>query len=174
LRLSFVVAGVLLVGTMVLAGAALWASRRVNAWRMDVGALAVAGFLGLVMVGPIQSIEQNMATDIRPDVARLRQMIGDKTLVSYGETAHLFQYYYRRHIPIVPFPKGVDDPKSKVEYFSYCGGSEGIADRKLPFAWEKVGEYCCDRIRSNRPKVLIVVGRRLPQGSAASSEPGAP
>jgi hypothetical protein len=129
---------------------------------MRAGALAVALFLGLLMIGPMLSLDLAMAIDIRPAVARLRQTIGDQTLSSYGRTDHLFAYYYRTYIPILDFPKNAADANARVGYFSYVGGEQGIADPKLPFAWKKVGEYCCDREPHKRPLVLVVVGRRLP------------
>jgi len=168
LRLSPLMAVIFGGGTLVLAALTQWASRRVEPRRVRVGALSVAVFLGLLMVGPGLSLDIARAVDIRPGVAQLRQTIGPKPLISYGPTAHLFAYYYRQHIPLWDFPKSAEDSAAQVEYFCYYGGAEGIADPKLPFAWEKVGEYCCDRIRGDNPKVLIVVGRKIP-GTTAST-----
>lgn len=148
-------------GAVVLGIAALWACFDVTARRMRVGGLAIAAFLGLLMVGPVHSMDMAKAVDIRPDVARLRQVIGERTLVSYGETAHLFAYYYRRYIPIVELPTSESDLGAQFEYFCYYGGTEGIPEPKLPFAWEKVGQFNCDRVQRDEPRVLIVVGRRL-------------
>ena len=128
---------------------------------MRVGALSIAVFLGMLMVGPVLSLDLSRAIDIRPDVAQLRQTIGAKQLISYGPTAHLFAYYYRRYIPIYSLPQSADDPNANVEYFCYYSGSQGKPDPKLPFPWEKVGEFSCDRIQSSKPKVLIIVGRRI-------------
>lgn len=160
LQLPPLVACIFLGGSIVLGLTVSRSSRRVDVRSMTVGALAVAAFLGLLMVGPVQSLDEGRAPDIRPGVAQLKTVIGKETLVSYGPTAHLFAYYYRDYIPIVDLPKTSADPGAKVEYFTYIGGAEGIPEPKLPFAWTKVGEYCCDRVRSKAPRVLVVVGRR--------------
>ncbi len=160
LHLSVRMAGLFLAASVILAAIAQWASWGIDAARMRTGVLAVALFLGLVMIGPLLSLDLARAIDIRPAVARLRQTIGDQTLVSYGPTNHLFAYYYRTYIPILNWPKNASDANAQVDYFSYVGGEEGMAEPKLPFAWEKIGEYCCVREPHKRPLVLVVVGRR--------------
>ncbi len=151
---------IFLIGALLTGLIAQWASWKVDGKRMQIGALAVAVFVGLLMVGPVATMDIRRSVNVGPSIRELRQTMGDKPLVSYGATAHLFAYYFREPIKILPFPTSTDDAGAQVEYFSYYSGSEGIEDPKLPFEWEKVGAFNCDRFASDKPRVLIVVGRR--------------
>jgi 4-amino-4-deoxy-L-arabinose transferase-like glycosyltransferase len=167
--ISPLLAAIVLPGTFAIGIAARWASRRVGPRRMTIGALAVAAFMGLCMVGPVQSMDVAQAVDVRPNITQLKQRIGSAPLVSYGPISHLFAYYYRTYIPQLPFPQTASDPSADVDYFCFYGGTQGLADPKLPFKWETIGEYSCDRQKSDRPKVLVVVGRRIRDATTTRS-----
>jgi hypothetical protein len=104
-------------------------------------------------------------------VAELKKILPeDAGLVSFGTENsaidHLFAYYWGKPIRLISWPPLADQPAPEFEYFCFMKNSPGA--QRIDFRWEKVTEICCDRVHSNTPQRVVVVGRRIGDSSARS------
>lgn len=139
-----------------------------QAWR-SVGAtrtsplaalLCIAAFFGISNVSVVINSMQNSTVDIEGSIAELKKQLPPGTeLISFNVTHHLFSFYYRDAIPVVPWPENGDVEESKVPYF--CADVREFENgRDLPFRWRPVTEICCDRHKMDVPRIRVVIGRR--------------
>ena len=119
--------------------------------------LFIAGFLALVQIGLITTVQGNRCINVAEQVDELRKQLPANTrLVSLGLVHHAFAFFYRQPIPIVARPPNPlpDD----VEYF--CLHTYENDHPELPFEWTQITVINCDRFK-NQPivKDRVFVGR---------------
>ena len=121
------------------------------------GMLSVAGFLALVQVSLIVTVQQRRCEDIVGQIDQLKHMIpADAQLVSFDSIHHAFVFFYGRQVPIVPLPTG--EIPGNVDYF--CLHTYDSDPPKLPFEWTEVAVISCDRFKGRAiPKDRVFVGR---------------
>ena len=140
------------------------------------GVIAVAAFLGLTYTGIVTDSLMRNSEHAAEAVAQLKRQLPQHTrLVSFGPVHHLFAYYYREPILLLPWPRK-RPPPPEVTYFCLTY-SDFRPDRRpaveLPFPWEEVAVISCDRSRHTQPRNVVVVGRRLPtRASSRRTPPG--
>lgn len=130
--------------------------------------IALALFLVLTFSGLVMNIRVRRSVDAASAIEELRAHLPpNQELVSLdGQIDCLFNFLYRTpivHQRLCP-PFGGSDPMDDVTYF--CFRCYGITRPSLPFAWEEIGAINLDRNQLPTPERLLVVGRRLPEGSA--------
>jgi 4-amino-4-deoxy-L-arabinose transferase-like glycosyltransferase len=96
--------------------------------------------------------------DNAAEVAEARELLGDEKLVSFDYTHHLFAFYYKRPITLLPWP---DSQPERHDFTYFCYSTEYYPHMDLPFPWEVVKVVNCDRARYARPKLTVVIGKRL-------------
>lgn len=147
-----------------LAAAAFWATRA-PASRSAVGVLAVAAFLGFTWTGAIVNWKASTSEDAAAAVARFKERLpAGVRLASLGLSHHLFTYYYGETIPVMPWPESLAAVPDSLTYF--CFDPNRQKGLSLPFPWEQVGVFSCDRNRQREPIQRVIVGRRVATGSA--------
>ena len=126
---------------------------------MARGIYAIAGFLAMVQVGLITTVQKHRCEDIAGHVEEIRQQLPANTrLVSLGLVHHAFAYFYGQPIPIVELP-AADLPEGQ-DYF--CLHTYGADPPELPFNWTQITVISCDRFKSETvPKDRVFIGRRL-------------
>ena len=127
---------------------------------MVQGMLSVAGFLVLVQVNLVLTVQQRRCEDISGQVERLKQLLpADSQLVSFDSIHHAFVFFYGRQIPIVPLP--TDENSSDIDYF--CLHTYDSDPPTLPFKWTEVAVISCDRFKGRTiPKDRVFIGRKQP------------
>lgn len=99
-------------------------------------------------------------------VVQVRDQIGaEGQLVSLDHVHHLFAFYYQQPIPRLPWPEKGDALPPTATHFCFAR-HRSQTTRPLPFAWEKLAVVNCDRNVREQPEWVVVVGRRLPAGTA--------
>jgi hypothetical protein len=154
------------VAALVLSALLVWACRPGGSRRVFVAVGAVACFLGLTSTGVVLNYQQSKSVGAAEEMARLKEKLPPgQRLISLGPVHHRFAYHYGA--PIVqrawPAMNPGGDEEAAYLCFDHWRGKAPL----LPFAWEPVGTVCCDRYRSRRPEVVVVVGRRLGGGVAS-------
>lgn len=163
-RVDFWLAQPIWVATLyvIAAGALAWqAWRAVGSRRSPLTALlCIAAFFGISNVSVVMNAMQNSTVDIEGSIAELKKQLPPGTkLISFNVTHHLFTFYYRDTIPVVPWPENGDVEESKAPYF--CADVREFENgRDLPFRWRPVTEICCDRHKMTVPRIRVVIGRR--------------
>lgn len=149
----------------VFAVAAYRARRAGDAARVRAGVLALAAFMTVTCAGLLTDVRLRMAERPEAAVARLKERLPPGArLVSFDHVATLFTYLYGDPIPSRPWPTAADDA-TDATYFCFTRDAAGRPP--LPFAWEEVAVVCIDRNHRESPKVVVVVGRRLPPDAGA-------
>lgn len=129
---------------------------------------AVALLLGLTYSNLVINALDESAEKIDSRVARLKQTLRGKSLVSFGPAHHLFVYHFGETFPLLStFSDSISNAASPedasgetaIEYF--CMHVYGDNLPSIPFAWEKVEEISVDRTRRNVPREKMVIGRRI-------------
>lgn len=126
---------------------------------MAHGIYAIAGFLALLQVGVITSVQQNRCEDIAGHVNEIRQQLPANTkLVSLGLVHHAFAFFYGHPIPIIELPDA-NLPEGQ-DYF--CLHTYAADPPRLPFEWTQINVISCDRFKCETvPKDRVFIGRRL-------------
>jgi hypothetical protein len=138
------------------------AAREVSPERVRWALLAIAGFIGLTYMGPITNVRIAHSEETARQVDELKsQLPADARdhLVSVGRVHHLFAYYYRDPIRVLPPQDLRKSARGDWEYF--CFDQLGPDGPELPFPWERVAVISCERNRVKNPQQLVIVGRRL-------------
>ncbi|MEI8017003.1 MAG: glycosyltransferase family 39 protein [Schlesneria sp.] len=124
------------------------------------GMVSVAGFLALVQVSLVVTVQQRRCEDIAGQIAKLKyDLPADAQLVSFDSIHHAFVFFYGRQVPIVPLP----DSKNPggIDYF--CLHTYDSDPPKLPFDWNEVAVISCDRFKGRTiPKDRVFIGRIRP------------
>lgn len=121
-------------------------------------AICVAGFLGLLMAGPVISNQHRRSEDQPAAMAEVRTKLpADARLVSFDRVHHLFVYHLNRPVEVLPWPQTNDDVPPDADYF--CVDAPGNAAPELPFAWEEVASFPVDRNHHATPKERVIIGR---------------
>lgn len=136
-----------------------WRDSR-DALQVRVVTLAIAIFAGLSFAGVAVNAMINVSTDPAGDAAKIRQLVPtDLQLVSLGPAHHKFLYHYGRPVALLPWPAAGRPLDPAVTYFTFS--QRRGESRSLPFAWDVVAVYSCDRTRSaSEPEEIMVIGRR--------------
>jgi hypothetical protein len=117
--------------------------------------LATAAFFGLTCAVPYTDMLVAKSADAVTAMRVVKARIPETAeLVSLDAVHHLFQYHYKAQIRAIDRSQAADD---EFEYF--CVDRTGSIPLELGFAWEPVGEVCCDRNADSR-EAYVVVGRR--------------
>jgi 4-amino-4-deoxy-L-arabinose transferase-like glycosyltransferase len=127
--------------------------------QMRAVTFAIATFAGLSFAGVALNAMIRVSTDPVGDAATIRQLVpADHQLVSLGPAHHRFLYHYGMAVPLVPWPTAEQPLDPAVTYFAFEQARGSV--RSLPFAWDLVAVYSCDRTRNPEPGVSMVIGRR--------------
>lgn len=154
---------VYLVASMALAAATWWSSRSNDMARAALGVLSVAAFLGLTSTGAMTNYMIYASEPNAASVADLKRRLPPNVrLVSLGRIDHLFAYYYRDPIGLLPRTAEAEQAIAPGDYF--CSGDENTPAMEVSFPYQMIAEVPCDRWRANRGKRAVLVGRRLPAG----------
>lgn len=146
------------VAAVVLAAVVTWAAHGATPLRRVVGAVAVAAFMGLSLVGPFNNSLVRRSVDQGALVAELKQkMPRDARLVSFGLVHHLFAYHWRDLIEVRPVPGKNEPLPADCEYF--CFHSRVVRAEDLPPV-ETLGIVPCDRFKKPVPEDFVTVCRR--------------
>ncbi|MCS7046412.1 MAG: glycosyltransferase family 39 protein [Gemmataceae bacterium] len=137
-----------------------WSARAAQTMRQaGWGLTAIAGFMVASCAGFLTDLRLQRAVDAAAAMAELRARLPtDQPLVSFNHVAPLFRYYYGGQIAARPFPTSAADPFTGYFCYDWDHRSE---PPQLPFAWERIGTFSLDRVRRERPRQYVVVGRRL-------------
>lgn len=141
--------------------------------RIQVGVVAVSGFMALTFIGVLTDLRIHRSEDTAGAVARLKELLPpDQRLVSFGHVDSLFAYYYEQPIVPLTWEAARDNDVAGVDFF--CFFNPGTGRPAFPFAWEEVAAISVDRNHQEPPDTVVVVGRRLPPAAAkvAGGTPG--
>jgi 4-amino-4-deoxy-L-arabinose transferase-like glycosyltransferase len=142
----------------------VWSLRRGTDARRVVGVVAIALFMGVSVVGVAGNSFARRSVDQPGITARLKQQIPeDAEMVSFGLVHHLFAYHYRDPIHFLPIPRKGQAPPDDFEYF--CFHRRLVNGKSLPFEFETLGIFPCDRFKKSEPQDYVVIGRRLRKDS---------
>ena len=124
------------------------------------GMLSVAGFLVLVQVSLVVTVQQRRCEDITGQIDKLKHDLpADAHLVSFDSIHHAFVFFYGRQVPIVPLP--TSENPGDIDYF--CLHTYDSDPPKLPFEWTEIAVISCDRFKGRAiPKDRVFVGRIRP------------
>jgi 4-amino-4-deoxy-L-arabinose transferase-like glycosyltransferase len=154
-------------GAIAYAAAALafaWIARNIlknsSERAMFQGILSVAGFLALVQISLIVTVQQRRCEDISGQISKLKlQLPANSHLVSFDSIHHAFVFFYGQQIPIVPIP--TRDNPGDIDFF--CLHTYDCDPPLLPFKWDEVAVISCDRFKGRPiPKDRVFVGRIRP------------
>jgi len=161
------------VAALAAAGLAWWAPARQTGLRCRTAVLAIAGFVPLSYDTLLVNAFQGTTVDTPGAVAWLEQKlpVGTK-LVSFGQTQHLFAFYYHDSIPVVPWPETADEVDESILYF--CAEPGQLERNPLPFRYELIADINCDRHQLRHVKARVIIGRRLDAPQTASMKSAAP
>lgn len=154
-----------------LAAVGFWARRAETNVRRTAGVVAIACFLGISSSGVVVNALIRASESTRQDVDRLRaELPADAELVSFGPIDHVFAYYWKKPIRLMPRPADgtLGTPPPSSTYF--CSGSDAYRPVEVEFAWEKLGEISCERARQPDPVRKVVIGRSLAVEQTAHRE----
>ena len=158
--LSAIAVVLLFICGIVAAGTIVWSRQGRHSRPAVLGAVAVAGFWGLISTSIVLTAQLRTSNDPQETISRVRQMMPeDVPLVSFRPIHHLFAYHYREPIRV----QTVDDDRAPDDfdgdYFCYSVAHD-IPPVEVPFAWELVAEVSCERARSAAPRTKVIVGRK--------------
>ena len=144
---------------------AFWTSARPEPWRQRLGALTVAAFLGLTYIGVIVNIFVATRHPIDAEIAAVAAGLPDGVeLVSIGPVDDVFLYYYGKPIKQLPASAGLGHKEPPWTYFCMgCGPNMPAFD--MPY--EKLGRVSVEAAYCENPHDIVIVGRRLPEATAA-------
>ena len=144
---------------------AIWASARMEAWRQQLGTLAISGLLGLSYTGAIINIFVATRHPIDAEVAAVAARIPDNVqLVSIGPVDDVFLYYYGKPITRLARSEGIGDKQPPWTYFCMgCGSTMPAFD--MPY--EQLGVVSVEAAYCDHPHDVVILGRRLPEMTAA-------
>ena len=152
------------VAAVALAASTWWSSRGAGLARASLGVLSVAMFLGLSWTGAVVNHAICASEPNAAAVADLKQHLPSNVrLTSLGRIDHLFAYYYRDPIGLLPRTHEAEQAIAPGDYF--CSGDENTPPMEVSFPYEKIAVVSCDRWHANRGKRAVLVGRRLPDSS---------
>jgi 4-amino-4-deoxy-L-arabinose transferase-like glycosyltransferase len=142
-----------------------WAAARPEARRQRLGTLAVGGLLGLGYIGVIVNIFVATRHPIGDETAAVAARLPDDVqLVSIGPVDDVFLYYYGKPIKRLPASEGTGHKAPSWTYFCMgCGPNMPAFD--MPY--ETLGVVSVEAGYSDHPHDVVIVGRRLPEATAA-------
>lgn len=150
--------------------AMLWSRLERERWHVEVGVLALAGFLGLSYATIVLNVQQRTSNDPSQQIAELRELVtAEGRFVSFGPVHHLFAYYFGETIDYRPLDKQMTPVDCDAEYFCFAE-DPGFPTAQVPFPWERVAEISCERARSAQPRAKVIVGRRIVLSAAAPAD----
>jgi len=158
-----------------LAAIAYWSGNSRTPARRAVGTLAMAAFLGLNSTGVVlNAIARRSNTAAEAAVAELKKKLPEGTgLVSLGAVDHLFAYYYRDPVPLLPWSESPEALPPDVAYFCF---TYRLDEPRWPsFPFQQVDAICCDSGIPSQDR-LVIVGRLdgIKPRSADASPSGPP
>jgi hypothetical protein len=107
-------------------------------------------------------INTRKAADVGPQVTALRQLSSEARLVSFEPLHHKFAYWYQEPVPIPPWPTTPEDLPDDVVYFAMDVSRSGKhQQRELPFTWEPIARLNMDKLKTEDPFDMVVVGQRI-------------
>lgn len=120
---------------------------------------SIAGFLAMVQVSLITTIQERRCEDIGGHIDTLKhQLPTDTRLVSLGMVHHAFAFFYGQSIPIVEMPAAQLPEGQDL----FCLHTYGMDPPKLPFEWVQIDVVSCDRFKTDGvPKDRVFIGRRV-------------
>jgi len=150
--------------------AMLWSRLERDRWHVEVGVLALAGFLGLSYSSIVLNVQQRTSNDPSQQIAELRALVNaEGRFVSFGPVHHLFAYYFGETIEYQPLEKQMAPVDCDAEYFCFAV-DPGFPTAQVPFPWERVAEISCERARSAQPRAKVIVGRRIVLSAATPAD----
>jgi 4-amino-4-deoxy-L-arabinose transferase-like glycosyltransferase len=157
--------------SLTLALATLRSRNAGTARRVQLGVVAISGFMALTFVGIFTDLRIRRSENTAAAVAQLKTVLpADVRLVSFGHVDSLFSYYYQR--PIIPLPRdaALANLVDGVDYF--CFFNPGTDRPAFPFAWQEVAAISVDRNHQEPPQTVVVIGRRVPAVTQAKAADG--
>jgi len=152
----------------------LWARGRKNWLHAQTGTLVLGGFLGLSYTGVVVDMQIHTSNNPSAAIAAVQEMLPDgEHLVSFGPVHHLFAYYYRQPIELVPMVTREVPSTNTATYFCYAV-DPSVPTVEVPFAWDSLAEISCERAQSDRPRAKVVVGKRRTGASETLARDAAP
>ena len=150
---------------------AWWLPARQTGLRCRTAVLAIAGFVPLSYDTLLINAFQGTSVDTAGAVARLEAQLPPGTkLVSFGQIQHLFAFYYRDKIPVLPWPDAGDPLDETIRYFCV---EPGQLDRTpLPFRYERIADINCDRHRLEHVEARVIICHRLDPPDSRESRYG--
>lgn len=146
-----------------LGAAAVWAARGASRLRHVVAVLAVAAFMGVMVVGVFGDSLVRRSVDHAGQIAALKRKLPEGVqLYSLGPMYHLFAYHYGEPIELLPVPKAGDRLPAECEYF--CFHSSEVTPEDVPFPFDIVAVINCDRFKKPMASDYVVVGKRRDWG----------
>jgi len=146
---------------------AFWASTRPEPRRQRLGTLAVAGLLGLSYLGAIVNIFVATRHPIDAEIAAVAAHVPDDVeLVSIGPVDDVFLYYYGKPIKRLATSEGIGRKERAWTYFCMGCGSN-MPEFDMPY--ETLGVISVESAYSDHPQDVVILGRRLPEATAAGS-----
>lgn len=161
--------------SLVAAGLAWWSTARQSALRRRAAVFAVAGFVALTYDTVLINAFQATTVDTAGAIAALKRQLPQGTqLVSFDQTHHMFAYYYRQPIPVIPYPESADEVDESIRYF--CVEANQAASSPLPFPWEPIADIRCDRHVGQGARWRVIVGHRtdIPATAKQAARPSPP
>ena len=147
---------------------AFWASARPDPWRQRLGTLTVAALLGLSYIGVVVNIFVATRHPIADEIAAVTASFpNDVQLVSIGPVDDVFLYWYGKPIKQLPASEGLGHKEPPWTYF--CMG-DGPNMPAFDMPYEKLGVVSMEQAYSENPHEVVIIGRRLPEATAAETK----
>lgn len=149
-----------MLGCLALAGV-LWLVRTQRTAAMGaVACCCIAAFLGLCTTGLQVNMLQATSEPIAERVAELvQQLPAEAQLYSIGPADHVFAYYYRKPIKLLPINVTPETLPESVHYF--CSGNDADRPVQVSFPWKELAVISCERRVVRPPTRVTVVGQRM-------------
>jgi 4-amino-4-deoxy-L-arabinose transferase-like glycosyltransferase len=145
-----------------------WSPAQPSPVRCRIAVLAIAGFVPFSYDTLLINSLQGTSIDMAGAVARLEEQLPPGTrLVSFGQTHHLFAFYYHGRIPVLPWPESGESLDENIRYF--CVEPGQLERTPLRFRYEKIADINCDRHKLRHVNARVIIGRRLDAHQTAAS-----
>lgn len=129
-------------------------------WMWAAAMCLMAGFLGLCSTGLHVNVMIRTSEPIAENVAELcKQLPPDAQLYSFGPADHIFAYYYRKPIKLLPRTVKQEALPTGIHYF--CSGNDADHPVEVTIPWKQLAVISCERRSIRPPTRFTVVGERL-------------
>jgi hypothetical protein len=132
--------------------------------RAETLIVSLAAFMALFHAGPVQNLRNRICNDAEAEIAKLKaELPADAAIVSIDHAHAELPFFLQRPIKAIPAPAAASIPEGC--YFAVMGRE---SDRPpLPFPYQEIRVIPFDRYRSDHPREVIVIARRVPAAATA-------